>query len=414
VLALGTHLRKLNGGSPIPTFTIQVQAPGLDEANEARQAADYLGARPAVVKFGAAEALATYPELIRAAECPVIDTSCAALLLLAREVHRQGYKVAVTGEGADEWLAGYPWFKAHKLARFLDAMPGLPLGPCLRKAYLKWTGTDISRLQLQRSAAAVGGANAWLDFYGLFSTAKLRLFSPQMWEMLGDHLPYEDLNLDLERAKRWSPLNRSLMLGGRVMLSGHLMCSKGDRVAMNSSVETRYPFLDEDVFAFMAQLPPHWKLHRFREKYALRLVAQRWVPKAIAWRPKAMFRAPFDSFHGAEGTMPAFVEQLLSEESLRRTGYFDAQAVAHWRKAFRDLGKRSGLRLAIEMGLVGVVATQLWYHTFVDASLADLPSLAKKQSDVRCPMSDVQKQHFGVRDEGSETVKLSTQCKLGA
>ena len=119
---------------------------------------------------------------------------------------------------------------------------------------------------------------------------------------------------------------------------------------MNSSVETRYPFLDEDVFAFMAQLPPRWKLHGFREKYALRLLAERWVPKSIAWRPKAMFRAPFDSFHGENGTMPAFVEQLLSEESLRKTGFFDAQAVAHWRKAFRDLGKRSGMRLGHRNG----------------------------------------------------------------
>jgi asparagine synthase (glutamine-hydrolysing) len=374
VLALGTHLRNDNGGSAIPTFTIQVDAPGLDEKNEAMQVADYLGARPVVVKFGAGEALATYPDLIRAAECPVIDTSCAALLMLAREVHRQGYKIALTGEGADEWLAGYPWFKVHKLMNSLDSVPGLPLSAWLRKGYLKWTGMDVSRLQLPRSAAAIGGVNAWLDFYGLFSTAKLRLFSEQMWDQLGDHLPYEDLELNLERARRWSPLNRSLMIGGRIMLSGHLMCSKGDRVAMHSSVETRYPFLDEDVFAFMAQLPPDWKLHRFREKYALRLVAERWVPKSVAWRPKAMFRAPFDSFHGDGKGTPLFVNQLLSEESLKKTGFFDPQAVTHWRRAFRDLRKRSGLRLAIEMGLVGVVATQLWYHTFVESSLADLPS----------------------------------------
>ena len=161
--------------------------------------ADYLGARPVVVKFGTQEALATYPELIRAAECPVIDTSCAALLLLAREVHRQGYKVALTGEGADEWLAGYPWFKVHKLLRCLDAVPGLPLNIWLRKAYMKRMGIDFERLQMPRTVAAAGGPNAWLDFYGLFSTAKLRLFSPQMWDQLGDHLPYDDLDLNLER-----------------------------------------------------------------------------------------------------------------------------------------------------------------------------------------------------------------------
>ena len=51
-----------------------------------------------------------------------------------------------------------------------------------------------------------------------------------------------------------------MYLGGRVMLPGHLLASKGDRVAMHSSVETRYPFLDEDVFAYMAKLHPRWKL----------------------------------------------------------------------------------------------------------------------------------------------------------
>ena len=61
------------------------------------------------------------------AEGPVVDTSCAALLLLAREVHRRGYKVALTGEGADEWLAGYPWHKVNRALSWLDFMPGVPI-----------------------------------------------------------------------------------------------------------------------------------------------------------------------------------------------------------------------------------------------------------------------------------------------
>src|SRR5439155_7255331 len=367
VVALGTELRRRTGGSPIPTFTIQIDAAGLDETSEAGIVASHVGARPVVVHFGREEALAAYPELIRAAEAPVIDTSCAALLMLAREVHRQGYKVALTGEGSDEWLAGYAWFKLHNLARWLDVIPGVPLTTWLRKAYLKWNGVNYSALQMPRTLAAVGGPNAWLELYGLFSTAKLRLFSAEMWERLGDHLPYEDLHLNLERAKRWSPLNRALALGGRVMLAGHLMAAKGDRVAMNSSVETRYPFLDEDVWNFVAQLPPRWKVRGLREKYALRLVAERWLPKEIAWRTKLMFRAPFDSLHGDENNPPAFVEQRLSGESLRKTGFFDPATVAHWRKAFRQLRPNSGQRTFIEMGLVGVIATQLWYQTFIDA-----------------------------------------------
>src|SRR5205807_4897410 len=141
----------------------------------------------------------------------------------------------------------------------------------------------------------------------------------ELLAQLADHIPYADLQLNVERARHWHPLNRSLYVGARVMLPGLLLAAKGDRVAMNSSVETRYPFLDEEVFDFLAKLHPRWKMRGFTDKYILRRVAERWLPRQIAWRRKAMFRAPFDSFHASPGAPgPPFVDQLLSEESLRK------------------------------------------------------------------------------------------------
>src|SRR5207248_10891869 len=125
-----------------------------------------------------------------------------------------------------------------------------------------------------------------------------RFYSRAVREELAAYTAYADLGLNYERMSRWHPLNRSLYLGARIHLPGLLLNAKGDRVAMHSSVETRYPFLDEDVFAFLARLHPRWKLHGSQDKYLLRLLAQRWLPKRIAWRKKAMFLAPFDRFHG--------------------------------------------------------------------------------------------------------------------
>jgi asparagine synthase (glutamine-hydrolysing) len=321
---------------------------------------------------GAEEVLATYPELIRAAEAPVVDTSCAALLLLAREVHARGYKVALTGEGADEWLAGYPWHKSHRLLSYLDIF-GLPVSQWIRRAFVRLSGVPtFPRANLRRAHAAVGGHNGWLDIYGLMSLSKLRFFTPALREQILKCVPYEDLGLDAEMLRRWHPLHRELSLSARIHLAGLLLNAKGDRVAMHSSVETRYPFLDEDVVAFLSRVPARFKLRGFQDKYLLRLVADRWVPREIAWRRKAMFRAPFDSFH--LDVAPPFVEQLLSEESLRRTAYFDPQAVAYWRQAFSSLRQGSLKRTSIEMGLVGVLATQLWHHTFIEGGLADIPA----------------------------------------
>jgi asparagine synthase (glutamine-hydrolysing) len=366
VVALACSLRK----EPIPSFTIRIKAPGLDETSEAGVVARHLNSRPIIVDCGAEEVLHTYPNLIRAAEGPVIDTSCAALLLLAKEVHHQGFKAALTGEGADEWLAGYPWYKTSKLLDYLDFIPGVPLSYGIRRLFLRLSGAPkVSWDKVTQVRDLVGGHNPWLDIYGLMSLAKLRFFSPKLWEELGEHTPYEDLGLNLDRIRRWHPFNRGLYMSGRVHLAGLLLNGKGDRVAMNSSVETRYPFLDEEVFGFLARLHPRWKMRGFRDKYLLRLVAERWLPREIAWRRKAMFRAPFDSFHLEQA--PAYVRQLLSEEALRRTGYFDPQAVAHWRQAYRSL--RLSQRVSVEMGMAGVVATQLWHQMYIDSSLAEVP-----------------------------------------
>jgi len=63
----------------------------------------------------------------------------------------------------------------------------------------------------------------------------------------------------------------------------------------------------------------------------------------------------------------------MSEESLRRTGYFDVESVHHWRRAFRQLPAGSLPRFSIEMGLTAIVATQLWHHIFIDSDLMAEP-----------------------------------------
>jgi asparagine synthase (glutamine-hydrolysing) len=370
ILALASHVK----GKDIHTYTVQVDEPGLDELDAASMVAKHVGVAPPIVqKFRTEDTLNTYPSLIRAAECPVIDTSCAALLQLAQKVHSNGQKVVLTGEGADEWLVGYPWYKISKALGFLDMIPGVELSDNVRRAFLRFNNVPNFPAQVRRDIEKViGGTNPWIDSYGVLCISKLRFYSPEMLAEIDTTAPWAMLGMDLDRATKWHPLNRGVWMAGRVNLAGHLLQAKGDRVAMHSSVEVRYPFLDEDVFDFTAKVHPRWKLRGFRDKHLLRLLAERWVPPFVYKRGKVIFRAPLDSFHLEPE--PAFVSQLLSEESLRRTGYFDPTSVRHWRKAYTGFRAGSLPRLSVEMGLAAVVATQLWHHLYIDGSLCELPS----------------------------------------
>ena len=369
IVALACHLK----GPAINTYTVRVHEPGLDELDAASLSARHIGAKPPIVQdFRDEDALATYPKLITAAEAPVIDTACAALLQLSGRVHSNGQKVVLTGEGADEWLVGYPWYKAAKLLGYLDLIPGLGLSDSARNAYLRLNKVPHFPKTWRREVEnSVGGTNAWIDAYGMLAISKLRFYSDAMHDAIGKTNPWTELNFPLERAKRWAPLHRGVWIAARVLLAGHLLQAKGDRVAMHSSVEVRYPFLDEDVFDFLAKLHPSWRLRGFKDKHLLRLLAERWVPKSVARRHKVIFRAPLDSFH--MDPEPPFVAQLLSQESLSKTSYFDPAAVARWRTDFRKMRAGSLPRLSVEMGLMAVAGTQLWHHLFMGGGLADLP-----------------------------------------
>src|SRR5256714_11332521 len=142
ILALACRLK----GPAINTYTVRVSEPQFDELSAASLSARHIGAKPPIVQeYGDREALESYPRLIEAAEAPVIDTACGALLKLAERVHTNGQKVVLTGEGADEWLVCYPWYKAARLLGTIAAVPGLKLCELAPRWYLRFSKWPSSR-----------------------------------------------------------------------------------------------------------------------------------------------------------------------------------------------------------------------------------------------------------------------------
>ena len=157
------------------------------------------------------------------------------------------------------------------------------------------------------------------------------------------------------------------------MLAGLLMTHKGDRPALANSVEARFPFLDRAVVDFCAQLAPELKLKGWKQdKFLLRQFAQKHLHPSVALRPKNIFRAAYSA--SFLKPTPAYVEQLLSPESLSKTGIFDPKRVAQFRSVLSRPHLRFGPHMQLEVGLVGVVSTQLWHHIFLRSGLCELPT----------------------------------------
>ncbi len=146
-----TALACQESGQAVPSFTVGLDGSRRDERQFAQETAERFGSQLTVVSMDRRSIADRFPELMLAAESPVVDTSCACMLDLAEEVHRQGIRVVLTGEGADEALGGYPWNHLLKLR----SIPGMDsryiarlLGgrPLLQQAATRRQRTDYSCL----------------------------------------------------------------------------------------------------------------------------------------------------------------------------------------------------------------------------------------------------------------------------
>ena len=148
-------------------------------------------------------------------------------------------------------------------------------------------------------------------------------------------------------------------------MGSYLLSSQGDRMLMANSVEGRFPFLDHRVIEFANRLDPRLKLKVLNEKYLLKRAMASYLPASIIKRHKQPYRAPDVPalMSSATGQLLPYAAELLSEEKLRKFGYFDAARVAMLvKKAVR--GGAIGYR--DNQALVGILTTQIWHHLFIE------------------------------------------------
>ena len=351
------------------TFSVRFDTPEYDETEFQLEMAEALGTEHSAIMCRAADIAAAFPEVIRHAERPILRTAPAPLFLLSRLVREQGFKVVLTGEGADEVFGGYDIFKEAKLRRFCARQPDSRMRPrLLRRLY-----PYLPKIQAQSEsylkaffAADLDGVNdplySHLPRFRSTSGAKL-FFSDDLKRALGGYDALDDLRASLPGDfSRWHPLSQAQYLETAHLLPGYILSAQGDRMAMAHGVEGRFPFLDHRVVEMAARIPPRLKLRGLREKHVLRKAARGLVPENIASRLKRPYRAPESQSFFGEGTPQPSVERQLSAPVLARNGLFDLSAVGRL-VAKCKAGKATGFR--DNTGLVGILSTQIWIDEFL-------------------------------------------------
>ena len=365
------------------TFSVRFDDPEFDETQFQLEMAEALGTDHSAVLCRPADIGAIFPDVIRHAERPVLRTAPAPLHLLSGLVREEGFKVVLTGEGADEVFGGYDIFKEAKLRRFCAREPNSLRRPLLFKKLYPY----LPKLQAQSAAYLKAFFATDLDAVGdpLFShlprfrsTAGAKLFfSAELKRELNGYDALDELRASLPpEFLRWHPLSQAQYLETAYLLPGYILSSQGDRMAMANAVEGRFPFLDHRVVEMAAKLPPRLKLRGLTEKHILREAARGLVPATMAKRPKQPYRAPDSASFFGGASAPGYVAKLLSGPAISASGVFDRKAVEKLaEKAFA--GRAGGFR--DNVALTGILSTQLWREAFQPAAVTMDSELARQK-----------------------------------
>jgi asparagine synthase (glutamine-hydrolysing) len=376
----------------LETFSIAFDDPQFDEREHQLRMARHLGTRHHCIQVNYDDIGRVFDDVVWHTETPLLRTSPAPMYLLSKLVREKNFKVVLTGEGADEMLAGYDIFKEAKLRHFWARSPNSRLRPRLFNTLYN----DIEGLQRNGDAylSAFFGyelqatdAPDYSHKIRWHNTSRTkRFFTPE--------LHHEIFNTDApgvqypEEFQKWGPLERSQYLEASIFMSQYLLSSQGDRVAMAHSIEGRYPFLDYRVIEYCNSLPASLKLRGLNEKYLLRRLAKAWLPPEICERPKRAYRAPIQRGLVNETNLDT-VRDLLAPEQLKASGFFNSQAVG---ALLNKVRQNMPIGETDQMALAGIISTQLLYKNFI--SEFRRPTPVSDTDDVKvCHQSSIEVHH---------------------
>ncbi|KAI3325891.1 asparagine synthase [Xylariaceae sp. AK1471] len=346
---------------------------GFDESAIAERTAKFLGVQMYTKDMNEAEMAKNFEDAVWHNEHHNFDLNTVGKYCLSELPRQNGFKVILSGEGADEIFAGYPWFPCDFLSEPDSSMPNLVLqrDPELRQQlYERTRGGFLKRLSL-----LTGGGNDELRVDPALDKKLNKVLSPALLSMglKGKEMYYKPslqekyTGIERLRAKidtwspeaqekiqnSWHPLHTGLYTWCKSQLPNVLLTSLGDRCEMAHSIEGRPPFLDHELAELVGRMPPSVKMHygpdaagpqsgettsrwfgkgedagtgKFWEKWILREATKPFVTEELYTRRKHPYTAPLVWPKG--GPMHQLFSRLLTKENIEAVGFLDWPFIA--------------------------------------------------------------------------------------
>jgi asparagine synthase (glutamine-hydrolysing) len=307
---LGLAARHLQ--RPIRAFNISFDDPRYDERQVASEMAAKAGAEFVAIPIRHDDLADHFADAIEQAETFCLNAHGVAKYMLSRVVRDAGFKVVLTGEGADEILAGYA---DHRIDAWRPA--GVPAVKNGRVAPL-----DTVRRRL-------GFAPYWMELRAFSARSLQTLMAKEFVERFSRLDCYRTSIGEIDVPARLAgrhPLNQALYLDAKIRLPSYILTMLSDRMEMAHSVEGRLPFLDHHVVETMSAQPVSQKIRGSTGKHVLREAMRDVVSDTVYSRPKKPFVTP-PAMQRRQERLHTLIQDMLRGPALAAIPYLDRRRI---------------------------------------------------------------------------------------
>ena len=355
--AILATMSRLNRGDRIKTFSVgyegsSAQAKEANEFEYARLAARAFGAQHHECRITPKNFEEFIPDLAWHLDEPMGDPSCVPLHFLSK-MAREHVTVVLSGEGADEVLAGYGIYsRMLAVDKIFRSFPGLRrLTPWLARL------TPSERLQnyVRMSQAPLKETYRGVC-RGFGEETRRRLIGGDRTGQ-SEQQPSDVFRGHFKTVERASRLNQMLYVDAKVWLPDDLLL-KADKMTMANGLELRVPFLDHKLIEFAATLPDHSKLGPEGGKTLLRRAMRGVLPDTIIDRPKKGFPVPISEW--LRRPMRQFTRDTLLTRQSACSRYLEHRAIAS------IVEEHEQARVDRSQEIWMLLVFELWHRQFVE------------------------------------------------
>jgi asparagine synthase (glutamine-hydrolysing) len=328
-------LMRRNSQQDIHAFTIKFS--DADQKFE-KTSPDHVYARQVAKRFGFTyhefevrpDVVDLLPKLVWHLDEPLSDPAAINTYLISKSARDLGIAVLLNGMGGDEIFGGY-----RKQLACLTAETYQEIVPELVRRLIERT---VDMLPVATSTAGfrkVRWVKRFLSFASepqieRFLMSDLSLDPSHFHRLFGKKTHYQDTYFYKSQAGRFKSSSLSYLTlmclnDTMVFLPEHNL-TYSDKASMAASVESRPPLTDHRIVELMFSVPTRQRIKGRTQKYLLKKVAERYLPRNVVYRPKASFASPLRSW--IRGPLRGMIDDLLSEHAVRARGLYDPKCVS--------------------------------------------------------------------------------------